>query len=84
MECRFRTAWVQVSTERHLPAEWYYKYRWNVASLLIRLQVSMECHFLTVWVQVSTERRFPAFSKTLFCGYRLNVVSPRFLKIEVF
>ncbi|KAJ8620219.1 hypothetical protein MRB53_028748 [Persea americana] len=29
-----------------LPAEWYCKYRWNVASLLIRLRVSMECRLL--------------------------------------
>ena len=37
---------MQVSTKSRLPAEWYCKYRWNVASLLIRLRVSMECRFL--------------------------------------
>ena len=37
---------MQVSTKSRLPAEWYCKYWWNVASLLIRLRVSMECRFL--------------------------------------
>ncbi|XXG88222.1 hypothetical protein AAC387_Pa12g0462 [Persea americana] len=63
---------MQVSTKSRLLAEWYCKYRWNVASLRIRLRVSMECRFLAVWVQVSTEHRLPA---EWFCKYRWNVTS---------
>lgn len=72
MECRFLAHSVASIDGMSLPRGFGCKYRLNVASSWI-------------WVQVLTECRLLAFfSKIWFCGYRWNVASPRFLKFEVF